>query len=104
MDRLKDKVAVITGGVAGIGLGIAECYIAEGANVVLTANHNVEGGKKAVERFGEDRALFVQQDVANENAWERVMDAAVDKFGKVDILVNNAGVGGVGGAQFKILS
>ena len=97
MDRLKDKVAVITGGVAGIGLGIAECYIAEGANVVLTANHNVEGGKKAVERFGEDRALFVQQDVANENAWERVMDAAVDKFGKVDILVNNAGVGGAGG-------
>ncbi|MSE22563.1 SDR family NAD(P)-dependent oxidoreductase, partial [Lactobacillus parabuchneri] len=44
MDRLKDKVAIITGGVAGIGLGIAECYIREGAKVVITANHNVEGG------------------------------------------------------------
>lgn len=97
MDRLKGKTAVITGGVAGIGLGIAQSYIDEGANVVITANHNVDGGKKAVEKFGEDRALFVQQDVANEEAWERVMDAAVDKFGKVDIVVNNAGIGGVGG-------
>lgn len=73
MDRLKGKTAVITGGVAGIGLGIAQSYIDEGANVVITANHNVDGGNKAVEKFGEDRALFVQQDVANEEAWERVM-------------------------------
>lgn len=46
MDRLKDKVAIITGGVAGIGLGVAECYVREGAKVVLTANHNVEAVKK----------------------------------------------------------
>lgn len=71
MDRLKDKVAIITGGVAGIGLGIAECYIREGAKVVITANHNVEGGKKAVEKFGDDKALFVQQNVADENPGKR---------------------------------
>lgn len=95
-DRLKDKVAIITGGVAGIGLGIAECYIEEGANVVLTANHNVEGGKKAVAKFGDDRALFVQQDVSNEADWQKVIDATISKFGKLDILVNNAGIGGDG--------
>lgn len=97
MDRLTDKVAIITGGVAGIGLGIAECYIREGAKVVITANHNVEGGKKAVEKFGDDKSLFVQQDVANEKSWQDTVQKAIDKFGKVDIVVNNAGVGGKNG-------
>ncbi len=91
-DRLKDKVAIITGGVAGIGLGIAECYVREGAKVVLTANHNVDGGKAAVEKFGEDNALFVQQDVSQEADWEKVIEETMNKFGKVDIVVNNAGV------------
>ncbi|MDN6542375.1 MAG: SDR family NAD(P)-dependent oxidoreductase, partial [Lentilactobacillus parabuchneri] len=76
MDRLKDKVAIITGGVAGIGLGIAECYIREGAKVVITANHNVEGGKKAVEKFGDDKALFVQQNVADEKSWQETTQKA----------------------------
>lgn len=97
-DRLKDKVAIITGGVAGIGLGIAECYVREGASVVLTANHNVEGGKAAVEKFGSDVALFVQQDVAKAEDWDKVIAATIEKFGKLDILVNNAGIGGKGGA------
>ncbi len=98
MDRLKGKVAIITGGVAGIGLGIAECYVREGANVVLTANHNVEGGQQAVAKFGDDRALFVQQDVSKEADWQAVIAATIKKFGKLDILVNNAGVGGVNDA------
>ena len=97
-DRLQGKVAIITGGVAGIGLGIAECYVREGAKVVITANHNVDGGKAAVEKFGSDVALFVQQDVAKEADWNKVIDATIEKFGKLDILVNNAGVGGKGGA------
>ncbi|WP_261810461.1 glucose 1-dehydrogenase [Levilactobacillus humaensis] len=93
-DRLKGKVAIITGGVAGIGLGIAECYVREGAKVVITANHNVDGGHAAVEKFGDDVSLFVQQDVAKEADWQKVIDATVEKFGKLDILVNNAGIGG----------
>ncbi|KRN01981.1 3-oxoacyl-ACP reductase [Levilactobacillus senmaizukei DSM 21775 = NBRC 103853] len=97
-DRLKGKVAIITGGVAGIGLGVAECYVREGAKVVLTANHNVDGGRAAVAKFGDDVSLFVQQDVANEDDWKKVIDATIAKFGKLDILVNNAGIGGVNGA------
>ncbi|WP_125580406.1 glucose 1-dehydrogenase [Levilactobacillus cerevisiae] len=97
-DRLKGKVAIITGGVAGIGLGVAECYVREGAKVVLTANHNVDGGHAAVAKFGDDVSLFVQQDVASEADWQKVIDATVAKFGRVDILVNNAGIGGVNGA------
>lgn len=95
-NRLKDKVAIITGGVAGIGLGIAECYVREGAKVVLTANHNVTGGEAAVRQLGEDNALFVQQDVSKEADWDKVVQATLDKFEKLDILVNNAGIGGAG--------
>jgi len=94
-DRLKGKVAIITGGVAGIGLGIAACYVREGAKVVMTANHNVDGGAAAVKRFGDDVSLFVQQDVAKEADWQKVIDATIAKFGKLDILVNNAGIGGM---------
>ncbi|HJE44648.1 glucose 1-dehydrogenase [Levilactobacillus namurensis] len=92
-DRLAGKVAIITGGVAGIGLGIAECYVREGAKVVLTANHNVDGGKAAVAKFGDNVSLFVQQDVSQEADWQKVIDATIAKFGKLDILVNNAGIG-----------
>ncbi|KRM32714.1 3-oxoacyl-ACP reductase [Agrilactobacillus composti DSM 18527 = JCM 14202] len=96
MDRLKNKVALITGGVAGIGLGIARCFIREGAKVVVTADKNVNGGKKAVAEFGDDKALFVQMSVSQEADWQKTIDATIAKFGKLDILVNNAGVGGSG--------
>lgn len=94
-NRLNGKVAIITGGVAGIGLGIAQCYVREGAKVVLTANHNVAGGKDAVAKFGDEVSLFVQQDVAQEADWQKVIEATLAKFGKLDILVNNAGIGGM---------
>ncbi|KIS03807.1 glucose 1-dehydrogenase [Paucilactobacillus wasatchensis] len=102
-DRLKGKVAIITGGVAGIGLGVAECYVREGAKVVITANHNVDGGKKAVEKFGDDKALFVQQDVGVEADWNKVIKETIAKFGKLDVLVNNAGIGG-GGEPIESMS
>ncbi|MFC6171425.1 SDR family oxidoreductase [Loigolactobacillus jiayinensis] len=95
-ERLKNKVAIITGGVAGIGLGIAECYIREGAKIVVTADRNLKGGAAAVARFGAEQCLFVQQDVATKADWAKVIKATVAKFGKLDILVNNAGVSGDG--------
>ncbi|MFC6254909.1 SDR family oxidoreductase [Secundilactobacillus hailunensis] len=99
MGRLDNKVAIITGGVGGIGLSIAERYVKEGANVVLTANHNVTGGEKAVANFGDDRALFVQQDVAQEADWQKVIAATLSKFGKLDVVVNNAGIAAFNDAE-----
>ncbi|KRM32710.1 3-alpha-(or 20-beta)-hydroxysteroid dehydrogenase [Agrilactobacillus composti DSM 18527 = JCM 14202] len=96
MDRLKDKVALITGGVAGIGLGIAKSFVREGAKVVVTADRNIEGGKKAVAEFGADKALFVQMSVTKEADWQTTIQQVIDKFGKLDILVNNAGIWGSG--------
>ncbi|KRL97412.1 glucose 1-dehydrogenase [Liquorilactobacillus satsumensis] len=93
-NRLTNKVAIITGSASGIGEGIARCYIREGAKVVLTANHNIVGGTALVKEFGTENALFVQQDVASESDWEKVIAATLTKFGKLSILVNNAGITG----------
>lgn len=94
VDRLRGKVAIVTGGNGGIGQAIAADFIAEGAKVVITGR-NEEKGKKAMENLGSD-ALFIKQDVSKEADWEKVVDQTIDKFGKFDILVNNAAVSGVG--------
>lgn len=91
MDRLKNKIAIITGGSMGIGFASAKLFISEGAKVVITAR-NEEQGKQAANELGSN-ALFVQQDVANEDDWKRVIKTTIDRFGKVNIIVNNAGVG-----------
>lgn len=70
---------------------------------MITANHNVDGGKQAVAKFGDEKALFVQQDVAVEADWDKVIKETVAKFGKVDIVVNNAGIGG-GSAPIESMS
>lgn len=94
VDRLKGKVAIVTGGNGGIGEAIAADFIAEGAKVVITGR-NEEKGKKAIENLGSE-ALFIKQDVSKEADWKKVVDTTIEKFGKFDILVNNAGVSGVG--------
>jgi len=88
MDRLKDKVAVITGGTKGIGLATAQRFIQEGAKVVITSRH---AGTEVAASLGQ-QARWLQQDVTSESDWSRVMQATVAAFGHVDILVNNAGM------------
>ncbi|HAT54945.1 MAG TPA: 3-beta hydroxysteroid dehydrogenase [Lactobacillus sp.] len=95
-NRLTGKVAIVTGAAAGIGRAIAESFAKEGAKVVVTADHNVEGGQKVADELG-DAGLFVQQNVAQESEWQKVVAATKEKFGKVDIVVNNAGIGGANG-------
>lgn len=90
MDRLKDKVAIITGGAAGMGETHVRLFIEEGAKVVLT-DINSENGQALAEQLGEN-AHFVQHDVADEEGWAKVVSETEEKFGPVDILVNNAGV------------
>ncbi|MCC3237150.1 SDR family NAD(P)-dependent oxidoreductase, partial [Pediococcus acidilactici] len=91
MSRLDGKVAIITGGVKGFGLACAKLFVREGAKVVIT-DVDVAGASEALQEIGEDKAVFVKQDVAVEDNWEPVFRTAIDKFEKVDILVNNAGI------------
>lgn len=88
---LQGRVAAITGGTAGIGLGIAEALLAEGANVALMAR-NAERGKRVAAGLGADaRVLFVAGDATSQADVEGFVDATAAHFGRLDILVNNAG-------------
>lgn len=96
--KLEGKVAAITGGTAGLGRGIAEAFMAEGAKVALFAR-NREKGERVIEelrvgRQGADRAIFVAGDVMNQKDVEFFVDTTIDEFGTIDILVNNAGGAG----------
>ncbi|WP_028008868.1 SDR family NAD(P)-dependent oxidoreductase [Solimonas flava] len=90
MSRLRNKVAIITGGARGMGAATARLFAAEGAKLVISDVLDDDGARLAAE-LGE-RALFVHHDVSDENAWHGVLDRAVAAFGGVDVLVNNAGV------------
>lgn len=90
MERLKQKVAIITGASRGMGASHARTFIAEGAKVVLT-DLSEDAGKVLAEELGEN-ALFVKHDVTNAQDWKSVVAHAEEKFGPVNILVNNAGV------------
>jgi 3-hydroxybutyrate dehydrogenase len=89
--QLEGKVATITGGTAGIGLGIAAAFVREGASVVLSGR-NPEKGEKALADIGAgSRGLFVAGDVKKQSDVEQLIDTTVEHFGRIDILVNNAG-------------
>lgn len=93
MDRIKGKVAIITGAAGGIGKAVATLFAAEGAKVVVTARRSVAGEKLAEEiRQQGGEALFVKHDVSNESDWQEVIERTLKEFGKLDILVNNAGI------------
>ncbi|MCM5570261.1 SDR family oxidoreductase [Burkholderiaceae bacterium FT117] len=87
--RLKDKVALVTGGAKGIGEAIAKRFATEGAKVVI-ADRDTDAGRALA---GNDPALhFVQADVAAPGSGASLVAAAVERFGRLDILVNNAGI------------
>jgi 3-oxoacyl-[acyl-carrier protein] reductase len=88
--RLQDKVCLITGGAAGIGLATAEKFIAEGATVVF-CDLNEEAGKATATRLGE-RAFFYCVDVTDRGAVQRWVEAVAEQYGRIDVLINNAGV------------
>ena len=92
--KLEGRVAAITGGTAGIGLGIARAYLAEGAKVALMAR-NQDKGQRALESLGAgERAIFVAGDAMIQADVEGFVDATSERLGQVDILVNNAGGAG----------
>jgi NAD(P)-dependent dehydrogenase (short-subunit alcohol dehydrogenase family) len=88
--KLKDKVAVVTGGSSGIGLGIARRFAEEGAKVAITGR-NQATIDKALEEIGPN-GIGVQGDVSKLDDLTRVYQTVEKKFGKIDTLVVNAGV------------
>jgi NAD(P)-dependent dehydrogenase (short-subunit alcohol dehydrogenase family) len=93
MDRVKGKVAIVTGGAGGLGKAHALLLSKEGAKVVVTDTNEVQG-KKVVEEIEKQggEAIFIKHDVSSEKEWERVIRETLERFGKLDVLVNNAGV------------
>lgn len=87
MSRLANKVALITGGASGLGRGVAQRFIEEGAQTIITdiAPNGADVAKAL-------SASFIKQDVADEESWQAVISEVVARFGRLDILVNNAGI------------
>ena len=92
MARLTGKVALITGAAGGQGTAEADLFAREGAALVLTDIDAAAGEALARRIEGQGgAALFLRQDVADEESWRQVVAAALARFGKLHILVNNAG-------------
>src|SRR5579872_1523198 len=94
MNKLKGKVAVVTGASKGIGAAIAKAVAAEGASVVVNYSSSKAGADKVVAAIAKagGKAVAVHGDVAKTDDAQGIIDAAITNFGHLDILVNNSGV------------
>jgi NAD(P)-dependent dehydrogenase (short-subunit alcohol dehydrogenase family) len=93
--RLKDKVAIITGGAHGMGEAEARLFAEEGAKVVIADVLVKEGEAVAADiSAGQRQARFVRTDVTSESDWQKLIAEAIAAYGRLDILVNNAGISG----------
>ncbi|WPW67020.1 3-alpha-(or 20-beta)-hydroxysteroid dehydrogenase (plasmid) [Lactiplantibacillus plantarum] len=91
-DRLKGKVAIISGGTCGIGLAIAKDYVKEGAKVVIGARYNDDECHDFLKENPND-ATYMKLQVKDEDNWIKVVNDTVNKYGHLDIVVNDAGIG-----------
>jgi NAD(P)-dependent dehydrogenase (short-subunit alcohol dehydrogenase family) len=93
--RLRDKVAIVTGGASGMGMATATLFAKEGAKVVVADLLEKEAGDvvSAIRKAGGE-ARFAKLDVSSESSWKAVVDGTLAAYGRVDVLVNNAGVSG----------
>ncbi|HQR05160.1 MAG: glucose 1-dehydrogenase [Proteobacteria bacterium] len=90
MQRLQDKVAIITGGARGMGAATARLFATEGARVVITDVLDADGAALATELGG--GAVYRHLDVTDENGWRQVVQQTEQDAGRIDILINNAGI------------
>jgi NAD(P)-dependent dehydrogenase (short-subunit alcohol dehydrogenase family) len=91
-NELDGKVAIVTGGASGIGQGVAERFVAEGARVVL-ADVNADQGQAVATELGSD-ATFKQTDVSDQEQVRALVAFAVERFGGLHVMFNNAGISG----------
>jgi len=91
--KLKDKIALITGGGSGIGFATAKLFLKEGAKVVIAdvSKENGERALKEIAEMGYD-AIYIQADVSKEQDARRMVEETISKHGRLDILFNNAGI------------
>ena len=90
--ELEGKVAIVTGGASGLGRGMVECFVDEGASVVI-ADVNAEGGEALASEVGA-AAAFTATDVSDADQIQAAVDFAIERFGALDVMCNNAGLGG----------
>ena len=92
--KLKDKVAIITGGDSGLGRAASIAFTKEGAKLVIVyynEHKDAEDTKAYIEKLGGE-CLLIAGDLSNHNFCKEVVKQTIDKYGKIDILINNAGV------------
>lgn len=92
--RLKNKVAIITGGDSGIGRAVAVAFAKEGADVVisyLNEHDDAKTTRKEVEKLGK-KCYLVSGDISKEKQSDKIVNTAIEKFGRIDVVVNNAAV------------
>jgi len=93
-NKLKDKVAIITGGDSGLGRACSNAFIKEGAKVVIVYYNETKDAidtKKYIESLGGE-CILIKGDITNHEFCKEIVDKTIKKYGKIDILVNNAGV------------
>ena len=88
---MNTKTAVITGASSGLGLAVAEAFISQGANVVLNGRNEEKLVKAAHGLAQPERVATIAGDVTQPETADKIMGAAIERFGRVDVLVNNAG-------------
>jgi len=91
--RLKDKIALVTGSSRGVGRSVALAFAKEGAKVVVNYSSSEKAAMEVVDKIKEmgSDAIAVKADVAKKQDVEALVNAGIEKFGRIDILVNNAG-------------
>jgi NAD(P)-dependent dehydrogenase (short-subunit alcohol dehydrogenase family) len=91
-NRLQGKVAIVTGSTMGIGAAIARRFVAEGARVVINSHRDDAHANAMRAELGVENSLFVQADIADAAATQRLVELTLERFGQLDVLVNNAGM------------
>lgn len=103
MEEIRGKVALITGGTKGIGLGIAEALMLKGVHVAITGR-SLESAEQVANELnakfsGDNRAIGLEADVRDFVSQEKAMRAVMAEFGKIDVVIANAGIGHFGSVE-----
>jgi NAD(P)-dependent dehydrogenase (short-subunit alcohol dehydrogenase family) len=90
--RLQGKVALVTGSSQGIGKAVARLFVAEGAKVILNGLTADAASDALMAELGEDNAIYIAADIADEAAVEAMAARGAERFGPINVLINNAGM------------